>query len=463
MSKGGGSSQRQTTTQEPWKPAQPYLTDIMGQGQTLSRQPPSYYGGPLTVGPTAAEGSAWGSRSAYNNSVFGGSQAPAFGDLTNAVNTNLNGGSNLGSMSSALSPFATQNLTKGFGPTDTSGIAGLSAPGGTNAAGNIGNYDFGTSLDANGRAPTFGTAGGLDARGAYQQMLSGTPDYAGTQGAIDAANAPILRQFNEQIIPGLNQRATFTNNQTGGIKGLNRVMPEIGQRMAENAQGIMNNERLRALDSQERAANAVSQGGMQGYGLGLQTAQGERGLEQNRANLGLAADSARGGLQLDDFGSRLQGSQFGLQQQGMLSDSADRYRADLLNLGSLSGNLAGQSGQQQLNAASMFPSVYNLGRQPGTDQLDFANYDRALREDALGADQTKFNYLRDQPQNNLSWYSNLVNGTASPYGSSQTQGPAGSRTAGALGGALAGSQIGNQFGYPGWGAILGGLGGYFGA
>lgn len=465
--KGGGSSQRQTTTQEPWKPAQPYLTDIMSQGQTLSRQAPSYYGGPLTVGPTDAESAAWDTRNAYNTSVFGGAQNPQFNQLTGALSQQIGGGTDLSRMSSALSPYATSLLSSGFGPTNMSGVAGVQGPGSTNAAGQIGQYNFGTSLDAQGRAPTFGVAGGLDARGAFQSALSGQPDYQGVQGAIDAANAPLLRQFNEEIIPGLNQKATFSQNMTGGIKGLNRVMPELGQRMSENAQGIMNNERLRALEGQERAANAIAQGGMQGYGLGLSTAQGERGLEQNLAGMGLSADSTRGNMMLNDFGSRLAGGQFGLQQQGMLADSADRYRADLMNFGSLAGNLSGNAGSQQLSAMGQFPSIYNLGRQGGTDALEYANYDRATQEDALAADMERFNYLRDQPMNQLGWYSNLIGGTASPYGTATTTGPAGSRTAGALGGAMAGGQLGSQmFNGNNWatgiGALLGAYGGYGG-
>jgi hypothetical protein len=462
MSKGGGQSQ--TSTNAPWKPAQQYLTDIMGQGQSLAGQAPRYYGGPLTVGATDAEGAAWGARNAYNSSVFGGAAAPQFSDLNSTVTGAMRGNTQLGNMAEQVSPYATNNLMSGFGQTNTSGIAGIQAPGQTNAAGQIGQYGFGTSLDAQGRAPTFGVAGDLDARGAYQNMLSGQPDYAGTQGAIDAANAPILRQFNEQIMPGLNQKATFSNNMTGGIKALNRVLPEMGQRMGENAQNIMNQERLRALDAQERAAGAVTQGGFQGYGLGLQTAQGERGLEQNLAGLNLSADQARGGMMLNDYGTGLSSAQLGLQREGMLSDSQDRYRADLLNLGALGGQFAGQAGSQQLQAAGMFPGVYDMGRQQGTDALEYANYDRALREDALGADQTRFNYMRDQPYDQLGWYSNLINGTASPYG--QTTGPAGSKTAGAIGGALAGAQLANGMGYGGWGQLigagLGGLGGYYG-
>lgn len=461
MSKGGGKTQ--TSANAPWKPAQPYLADIMAQGQTLSRQGPQYYGGPLTVGPTDAEGAAWAQQAGYNNSVFGGGNAPNYGDLTSSISNQLNGRTDLAGMSSAISPYATNYLTSQFGPTNTNGIAGIQAPGQTNAAGQIGNYNFGTTLDPSGRAPTFGVAGGLDARGAYAKALEGTPDYAGVQGAIDAANAPLLRQFNEEFIPGLNQKATFTNNMTGGIKGLNRAVPQLADRMSENALSITEGERQRALGAQERAANAISSGGYQGYGLGLSTAQGERGLEQSLAGLNLNADQARAGMMLNDFGTGLQGAQFGLNQQGMMADINDRYRADLLNLGSLGGQLSGQAGSQQLAAAGMFPSVYNLGRQPGSDALDYANWDRALREDALSADRERFDYLRDQPYNNLGWYSNIINGAASPYGvSTQTQ-PQGSRAAGALGGALAGYQLGNSLGgYGGWGALLGGLAGAYG-
>lgn len=455
MSKGGGSSgsqQRQTVVSEPWGQAQPYLTDIFGRAQGLSQQNPSYYPGATTVGPTAAEGAAWDARSQYNQGVYGGAPLLNYGSLSTAVNNQTSGNTALGNMAGELAPQATAALSSGFRAPDTSGIAGVQAPGTT-----VSNYGFGTTLDAQGRAPTFGVAGGLDARGAYAQALEGKPDYEGVQGAIDAANAPILRQFNEQILPQLNQQATFTNNSTGGIKALNRVLPEIGDRMATNAQNITNQERVRALDAQQRAADAVTQGGYQGYGLGLSTAQGERGLEQSQAGLNLAADTTRGQQQLA-------GSQFGLAQQGAMLDANDRYRADLLNYGSLAGQLSSTAGSQQLQAAGLWPTVNQAGRQPGDDALAYANYDRALREDQLGADVDRFNYLRDQPYNNLNWYGSLVNGTASPYGTSTTTAPGGSRAAGAIGGALAGYQLGNQIGGGNiYGNLIGaGLGAYLG-
>lgn len=433
MSGGGGTTK---TTSDPWKPAQPYLLDIMRQGSALQGQTPTFYTGPLTVGPTEAEGAAWQSRNQFNNSVFGGSQAPQYGDLTRTVSAAMGGDTDLGSMSGAISPYATSTLLGDFSRPDTSGISGIRAPGATNSAGQIGNYGFGTTLDPSGRAPTFGTAGGLDARGAFAKALEGTPDYSGAQGAIDAANAPILRQLTDEIIPGLNQRATFTNNSTGGIKSLNRVLPQIGERMGENAQNIMNAERLRSLDAQERARDAITQGGFQGYGLGLSTAQGERGLEQALAGLGLNADSTRAGYMLNDFGTGLSGAQLGLQREGMLTDTGDRYRSDLLGLGGLGASLAGQAGGQQLSAASMFPGVYDLGRSSGNDAMDFAAQDRALQERALGADRERFDYLRDQPYNNLGWYSNLINGLASPYGTQTQRGGQGSSAGGLVGGLL---------------------------
>jgi hypothetical protein len=420
MSKGGGK-QTQTTTNEPWKAAQPYLTDLLARGQQLSNQPAQYFPGSTVVGATGAEGAAWDARNAYNSNVFGGGYLD-YGSAAGALNNTMGGNTPTANMAGQLAPQATNLLSGGFGAPDTSGISGIQIPGASNAAANIGNYGFGTSLDASGRAPQFGVAGNLDARGAYQNMLSGQPDYQGVQGAIEAANAPLLRQFNEQILPGLNERATFNNNQTGGIKGLNRVLPELGERMSMNAQNITNQERIRALDAQERAANAVSQGGFQGYGLGLNTAQGERGLEQALAGMGLSADTTRGNMQLSDTAANQGSAQLGLQQQGMLQDVNSGYRQDLLGYGSLAGQLGSNATSQALQAAGLFPALNAEGRSPGDDAMSYAGYDRMLQEQLLGSQMDRFNYMRDQPYNNLGWYGSLLNGTVSPYGTSTQTG-----------------------------------------
>jgi len=200
MGAGGGGSQ--TSSSAPWQAAQPYIKSAMGGLQNAFQNPAAYYPGQTFVGPTQGQIGGWDQRLNYQDQVFGGQQAPKFGEATGALSDILGG-------------------------------------------------------------QGFGTAGSLDARGAIQSQLSGRPDYAGAQGAVDAANAPIMRQFQNELLPGLNSRATFLNNGTGGIKTLNRVLPEMGAQMATNAGTIMNNERLRALGAQEQAAGLVSQGGLQ--------------------------------------------------------------------------------------------------------------------------------------------------------------------------------------------------------
>lgn len=451
----------------------------MKRGQQLSQQPASYYPGQTYVGPTSAENAAWQQQGNYNNSVFGGGQPSLqYGDLTGYASNSLQGNNQLGKMGSTIGNAATQYLTGAFNPYDVGGrFDSLQGPTGavreaTPQAGQIGQYNFGTTLDAQGNSPQFGKAGSLDATGVYNRMLSGQPDYQGTQGAIDAANAQVMRQLTDQIVPQLNQQATFSNNMTGGIKGLNAAMPEIAQRMSENAQNINNQERIRALDQQERAANNIAQGGMQSYGLGLQTAQGQRGLEQSQANMNLSADQARANMGLSDaqlglqtdmarYGINNDQANFGLQREQSRESALGGYRSDALGYGNLAGNLASQSAGDQARAAAMYPGIYDMGKAPSADSLAYANYDRALREDALQSDVDRFNYMRDQPMDQLGWYSNLVSGTASPYGSQTTTGPAGSRTAGALGGAMAGYQM--TQGLPWWaqlgGAMLGGASG----
>jgi hypothetical protein len=412
---GGGSPSRTTQVSEPWSGAQPYLRDVMGDASQLANRAPTYYGGPLTVGALPAEQSAFQQQANYADSVFGQQPNLRYGDVTNTLQQQVGGQTQLGGMTGQIAPQATSQLGQQFaqGPSSI-----------------YGNYQ----INPQSMGPQFGQAGSLDATGAYQRMLSGTPDYAGAQGAIDAANAPILRQFEQEVLPSLNTRATFLNNPTGGYKELNKIMPEMGARMSQNAQTIMNQERLRALGAQESAAAQISQGGLQSYGLGLDASSRQAGLN-------LQADTTNAGLR-------------------------DAYRADVLNYGSLAGQLAGQQNQQQLTAAGMYPSIYGMGQDQYAPDFQYANWQRGLSEDALAADQARFDYLRDAPWSALNQYAGIVQPGAGLGGSMTQTGPkrpGGSQAAGALGGAMSGAYMGSSFGPWGTaiGAILGGAGGYF--
>lgn len=408
---GGGQSGRTTQVSEPWAGAQPYLQQNFSRAAFAANQQPSYFGGPLTVGEQPGETAAFQDRMNYADSVFGQSPTLNYGDLTGALPGYLNGGTQLGQLSSQAGG-AGNLMQSAFGQ-------GASQLGG--------NYQ----MNVSGMTPQFGTAGGLDARPALQSMLSGTPDYAGAQGAIDAANAPLLRQFEQEILPSLNERATFLNNPTGGYKTLSKVLPDLGERMSNNASTIMNNERLRALQSQQDAASLIGQGGLSAYGLGLQGAGQQAGLN-------LQADTTN-------------------------ADLLDRFRGDALNYGSLAGQLASTQGAQGLQAAGLYPSIYQMGLGASDPSMQYAQFQRGIAEDDLAAQMERFNYLRDAPLQQQQALAGILQPGAGLGGTTVGTQPGGSRAAGALGGALTGAQMGSSFGPWGTaiGAILGGAGGYF--
>lgn len=285
MSKGGGSTKQ---VSEPWGPSQPFLKDIMGQAQQLYRSGgPEMYPGQTFAGPTQGQIGAWGNSFDYADSVFGGQAAPKFGQATDALGSALGGG--------------------GFG-----GLTGGAA----------------------------GAAGG-----ALSKMLSGAPDYSGLQGSIDAANAPIMRQFEQDILPGLNNRATFLGNPTGGIKTLNRVLPEIGERMSQNASVLTEAERNRALTAQQTGL------GMYGDFLQGQGAQQLQGLSMfpSIMQAGMMPGSLAG--QFADWGAGFeqkaiddQRSQFDYYQN-LPWQNLQNYNSIVQGFGGLGGTQTGREKQ----------------------------------------------------------------------------------------------------------------------
>jgi len=326
---------------------------------------------------------------------MGGGGSP-FGTAVNGMQNAITGQDTLGRMSSAAGPAALGGLMGAF----------------SQGPGQVGRYGYGTDLNVGGYTPQFGTAGSLDARGALGQALSGTPDYSGLQGSIDQANAPILRQLNEEIIPGLNQRATFLNNETGGIKALNRVLPEVGERMSQNANSLYEGERQRALASQQNAAGLVSQGGLGAYGLGLQGAGASADLSRSLAGQNLATDTTNAGLQ-------------------------NQYRGDMLGFGNLAGGLAESSALNSARGAALFPSLAEAGRQPYTDQLNYGSYQRGLAESGLADSMNRYNFAQQEPYSRYGWLQGILGGL--PSGTVQNS--AGNPALGALGGAIAGGNI----------------------
>lgn len=326
---------------------------------------PAYYPGQTFVGPTPGQIGGWDTQLNYADQVFGGQQAPQFGQATGALGSALAGNTTLGSMANTLSPVSSNALSTSF-------------------------------------ANPFGTAGGLDARGAIQQQLSGTPDYSGLQGAIDAANKPLLRQFEQEFIPGLNQRASFLGNSSGAIKDLNRVLPELGERMSLNALSLTEGERQRALSSRENAANLVAQGG-----LSTQT--------------------------------------------------------NALGLGGLAGQLASGQSDAQLRAVGQFPALAQAGAIPGQLSSQFADWGAGFQDAALQDQVNRYNFYQNLPAQNLARYSGIIQGFGGLGGqqSSQFDPSSAQQFAGAAGGALTGAALGAKYGTAAgpWGTAIGAVGG----
>lgn len=387
MSGGGGTNTVQNS--DPWSGAQPYLRDVMGRGFTYANNPAGFYPGPTYLGPTQGQMEGFGEQFGYADMVYGGAQAPRFGEATGALSDAMTGQNQLGQYTGALAPFAAQQLRGGF----ASG-----AP----------------AFNPSQFQPNIANAGGMDTSAAFSRALSGVPDYGGLQASIDAANAPIMRQFEQDILPGLNQRATFLGNPTGGIKTLNRLLPEIGERMAMNAATITEAERNRALGAQQGAAQYLTGAGLQGYGLGLQGA-------------------------------------------GQAADVQSAYRNQLLGLGQLGGTLAGAQSDAALRGVGMFPTIAAAGAVPGQLSSQFADWGAGFQQRALQDQMDRWNYYQNLPLNTAQQYSGLVSGMGGLGGTQTTRLPGGSSAAGAMGGAMAGAQLGSYFGP--WGTLIGAVGG----
>lgn len=316
---GGGSTTVQN--QDPWAGAQPYLRDLYGRAYTNANNPAGFYPGATYLGPTQGQLAGWDTQLNYADQVFGGAAAPKFGEATGALSGALTGNNLLGGYANTLAPVAANEILM--------------------------NFD-GSPLQA----------GGLDTTAAFSRALSGQPDYSGVQGAIQAANAPIMRQFEQDLLPSLNSRATFLGNPTGGIKTLNRVLPELGERMSTNAAAITDAERQRALGEQMGAA-------------------------------------------------------------GQLANIQNAYRGQLLGLGQLGGSLAGQQSSAALQGVGMFPGLAQAGSTPGQISSQFADWGAGFQNQALQDQMARWNYYQHLPAQTATQYSGLLTGAGGLGGTSR--------------------------------------------
>lgn len=359
MSGGGGNT---TTKQvsEPWGPAQPYLLNALGGINNAAQSPPQFYPGQSFAGPNAADQGAWQTRFDYMDDVFGGQGTLQYGNATGAANQIAGGNTALGSLSGFLNPMAITQI-------------------GNRLGGPVANID------------------GLNARPALTRALEGTPDYDAVNAMVTRANEPLLRQFQQQVVPGLVDRGLLSGSQSGSDKALARILPELGERMSSNAINVLDAERNRALTEQMGAARYVGDLGM-------------------------------------------------------------RYNDQALQLGNLAGTIGAQQTSDQLRAAGLFPTLGQMGEAQGNLAQQYADWTRNFQQQAITDDMNRWNYNQNLPRDAASWYASQVAGLGGLGGTQYTQAPRTSGGAGgALGGGITGAQLGSTFGPIGT-AIGGGLG-----
>lgn len=165
----------------------------------------------------------------------------------------------------AAAPYLTDIMGK------ASSLYGSTAPNYANPSSNFGYPQVtgavGNSI--NGTTPLGTTASSLSpgVTSAVQQQLTGQPDYTAVNGAIDAANTQQWNQFYNQVVPQLNQRASFLGNPSGAIKDLNSSITNLTQNQNLNAQqaylGQYNQAQQNQLTAAGLGGNLMANAGQQ--------------------------------------------------------------------------------------------------------------------------------------------------------------------------------------------------------
>jgi hypothetical protein len=149
------------------------------------------------------------------------------------------------------------------------------APSFTNPAGNFG-YNpttgaVGSIINGTGNLGQLSDTTQAGTGTAINNALTGQPDYTAVQKAIGGANQQQWDDFYNQVVPQLNQRASFLGNPSGAIKDMNSAVTNIARNQSANAdQAYLGTYNA----AQDRALQAAGLGGQFATGAGAQTLQG---------------------------------------------------------------------------------------------------------------------------------------------------------------------------------------------
>lgn len=441
MGKGGGGSSTTVQKADPWSGVQPFL--VGSQTTRLKQGVQPVYKQEQTWDPSAGDGGGWTTKNVISNpssdyetvgspGVFPEAQrlyqqqgwTQGMQDLTNQQGQNL--ANRAGQVDQAYG-VGNAALAGGFDPNvqrvgNISGVPSISSA-------QIAGPD---RINAQAVDPrnAFASMGAANPTSSIQQMLTGQVNTSTLDPVVNNAMRRLGENFNEQVMPSINQGAVAAGQYGGSRQGIAQGLAAKGlaYSMGDTANSMYNNAFNTAQSNMYGTANNMA-------GLGLSNAQGN-------ANRDLSAQTSNASNQL----------------------SAQQFNASAANnMGQF--NAANQLNAQQFNA--------NLGLQNNAQAMQLAQQQLANRAQGLnllgtGNALQDQNYqqrlgLLDAPNqynwNNLNRYASIVTPGAGIGGQSSSTAPNNTNPlAGALGGALAGAQLASMTGLmgTGMGAGIGG-------
>lgn len=356
---GGGSGGGNTTTTQkadPWSGVQPFLTSGYQQlyGMYQPGQGPQYFPGSTVAQSDPLMNIGSDMQMQHLNQIEGVGNTAGNTNQAMAGLSGAGAGSGLGTANSAM-----QQLNGYGGMSSIGGLGALNAMNGLQQAGDPANNPY-------------------------------------FNAAVQSAIRPVTQNFQEQVLPGINQGAQEAGQFGGSRQGI--------------AQG------LAARGYTDTIGDIATNMGNSAYAQGLQAQQAAGQLGLGFAGQGLGALSSAGQL-----GSSLYGT--GLTGQGQSQALAGSAQAAL----GAGGALVNQIGQQR------------------TD----------MTQAQLNDQVNRWNYQQNLPYTMISDYLSMLNGAqGGSTVAQQSGGSSGNRMTGALGGAATGAALGTAI-MPGIGTGIG--------
>lgn len=478
-----GSSGTQTSVQksDPWSGVQPYLSDLFSGAQQQFNQGAEYFPGSTVVpfSPDTLAGMDTIRANAGSDAGAGDAQAlvkriMAGGGATGA------GGAGGNPLWDRISQFAGKMTSAGQGALTAAALGGMAVDPSAVAAAGAAPNGYLSSIGGAGTATTGGIGAVRDAAG--REITAGNEALNRIASGSEITGNPMLdRTFNKaagQVRDNTNAAFSLAGRYGSGAHAA--TMGDTLNNLATSVYGgAYENERGRQMQAIGELGNRQASD----IATRMAGATTAAGLEQNDLARNLSAQGLLGQLAESGYGRQMQGAS---TAAGIQADNAQRQigaagaqagieQNDLSRNAGLLGQLASydlsQTGQG-LQAAGMLGGLRDLSNAGGRDLLNLGNMQEQMAGQELDDLMQRWNFSQQAPWDALGKYGGILGGMGNLGGTTTTTGPKAKSGGlmGGLSGAAGGAGIASALlpaataaGPVGWGiAGLGGLLGLFG-